>query len=522
MSFSIKIASLSLFFITVAILGYESVHRLIRSKDFAHRLVAREAAIQANPGFILYKSLDQEYHIPELAVKGTIPAWLEGTLMRIGPGKFEIQKQPINHAFDGFGMVHSFSLKDGKAAYSNKFLQTDYYKNAIKSGYIPTGIGFDSDPCESIFAHVSTLFSNLVVGCTLNDNANVNIVKLADNYIAMTETVIATQFDAASLDTKGQFAFNKNISGQTTTAHPHIDQQSGEFINYITQYGRNSAYNIYSMDLATAQQKLIAAVPVKKPSYMHSFGLTKNYIILTEIPLCVHPLKLAFPFKPYIQNFVWEPELGTLFTVINRHTGELVGRYTTEPFFMFHHINAFEEDNKIMVDLVAYDDPQIVKNFVLDDKLLSKSHQRISFKPKRYTLDFHDGSIDVQTLADVNLEMPRINYEQHNMMPYTFIYGMSGWEVEDIEHPLVKVDVRDGSITSWNEPHCLPSEPIFVAAPNAQAEDEGVLLSAVVNTQTKTSFLLVLDAHTMKEIARAEVPHHIPLQFHGNYFKHEG
>ena len=32
------------------------------------------------------------------------------------------------------------------------------------------------------------------------------------------------------------------------------------------------------------------------------------------------------------------------------------------------------------------------------------------------------------------------------------------------------------------------------------------------------SFLLVLDAATLAEIARAETPHAIPFHFHGNYF----
>jgi carotenoid cleavage dioxygenase-like enzyme len=29
---------------------------------------------------------------------------------------------------------------------------------------------------------------------------------------------------------------------------------------------------------------------------------------------------------------------------------------------------------------------------------------------------------------------------------------------------------------------------------------------------------LVLDAHSLAEIARAECPHHIPFSFHGNFF----
>ncbi len=44
-----------------------------------------------------------------------------------------------------------------------------------------------------------------------------------------------------------------------------------------------------------------------------------------------------------------------------------------------------------------------------------------------------------------------------------------------------------------------------------------LLLSVVLDGKKGTSFLLVLDAPSFREIARAEVPHHIPFSFHGMY-----
>jgi carotenoid cleavage dioxygenase-like enzyme len=69
----------------------------------------------------------------------------------------------------------------------------------------------------------------------------------------------------------------------------------------------------------------------------------------------------------------------------------------------------------------------------------------------------------------------------------------------------------------WEEPGSYPGEPVFVAAPDAKAEDEGVLLSVVLNGERGNSFLLVVDARSLDELARAEVPHHIPFGFHGQY-----
>jgi carotenoid cleavage dioxygenase-like enzyme len=83
---------------------------------------------------------------------------------------------------------------------------------------------------------------------------------------------------------------------------------------------------------------------------------------------------------------------------------------------------------------------------------------------------------------------------------------------------LLKVDVRAGDAERWSEEGCYPGEPVFVPAPAATAEDDGVILSVVFDTRAERSFLLALDAASLGELARAEVPHQIPFGFHGQYF----
>ncbi len=53
--------------------------------------------------------------------------------------------------------------------------------------------------------------------------------------------------------------------------------------------------------------------------------------------------------------------------------------------------------------------------------------------------------------------------------------------------------------------------------PGSEDEDDGVLLSVVLDGRRGNSFLLVLDARSLGELARAEVPHHIPYGFHGQF-----
>lgn len=82
----------------------------------------------------------------------------------------------------------------------------------------------------------------------------------------------------------------------------------------------------------------------------------------------------------------------------------------------------------------------------------------------------------------------------------------------------MKADVGKGTAGIWHQENCYPGEPIFVPSPDSDAEDEGVVLSVVLDASERNSFLLILDAHTFEEVARARVPHPMPYGFHGGFF----
>ena len=60
----------------------------------------------------------------DLEVEGEMPRELNGALYRIGPNP---HFKPLGryHWFDGDGMVHAFMLRDGRAAYRNRYVRTD-------------------------------------------------------------------------------------------------------------------------------------------------------------------------------------------------------------------------------------------------------------------------------------------------------------------------------------------------------------------------------------------------------------
>jgi carotenoid cleavage dioxygenase-like enzyme len=135
-------------------------------------------------------------------------------------------------------------------------------------------------------------------------------------------------------------------------------------------------------------------------------------------------------------------------------------------------------------------------------------------------LPANGSNADYEVLVSDSIELPRLNYKHSNAKDYRFAYGVSNCTDQpgDFYNQLVKVDVRERTTKVWLADDCYVGEPVFAAAPNAAAEDDGVIFCVVLHATTGTSFLLVLDAHSFIEIARAEVPHHIPFGFHGQYF----
>jgi beta,beta-carotene 9',10'-dioxygenase len=168
----------------------------------------------------------------------------------------------------------------------------------------------------------------------------------------------------------------------------------------------------------------------------------------------------------------------------------------------------------VVVDLCSYEDAEIVKDLYLERLRDGKPVGMADLR--RVRIEPGSGKVTSETLG-AQMELPRINYGRHNERPYRYVWGVdaqSGWLDR-----IVKADVSDGTTREWSEDGCSPGEPVFVAAPDASAEDEGVLLSVVFDAGSGGSFLLVLDAADLSELARAETPHHIPYGFHGQFVR---
>ena len=234
----------------------------------------------------------------------------------------------------------------------------------------------------------------------------------------------------------------------------------------------------------------------------------------------VSPLELKFSGKPFIQNYRWEPERGLMFHVVEKDSGKLVRTgHDADATFAFHHVNAFDDGDRLAVDVIAYPDATII-----DQLYLARLRASAPITATGTLTRFH---VPLDERCPVTREIlapraARAAAHQLRVCTPASPIAMSGARASrpkaTFSIPSSRSISRPARRHAGTRHGLYPGEPVFVPAPVAKAEDDGVLLSIVLDIEKDRSFLLVLDAAQLNELARAEAPHAIPFHFHGNYF----
>jgi len=463
-----------------------------------------------------FAGLDSEVDAAVLDVHGEFPTWLTGTLLRTGPAKFDIGCHSVNHWFDGLAMLHRFSFADGEVTYRNRFLRSDPFSRSIEKGSLADG-AFATDPCRTLFQRVAAVFSP-----QFTDNGNVNIDAFGGEPVALTETLLPVRFDPETLAARGHYPMSKDVGGMISIAHPHHDAERRCRYSYVVEFARRSQYRVFAIPDDGSPQRVVATMEVDKPAYMHSFAMTEHYLVLTEFPLVVDPLRMMLNLSPFIRNYRWLPERGLRFHVFEKDTGRHVVSRTAEAAFAFHHINAYEAGDDLFIDVVVYDDASIIDQLYLS-RLRAGEPVSATGRPTRFTLPLSgDGQVRATRLTDSMLELPRTDYARCAGRPYRYVWGNGRRPDGMFLDSIVRVDIESGEERTWSADGAFPGEPVFVARPGATMEGDGVLISVVLDAHRGMSYLLLLDAISLSDIARAECPHAIPFGLHGCYYPAQG
>lgn len=505
----------------------------------------------------LIRTTDEQVTPVDAEVIGELPNWLSGSFIRLGPGKFEIEDFQLNHWFDGFAVLYKFTIKNGKVTFSKRFLQSDAYKKALGAGkpvFTEFGTKAHTDPSKGLLSRMIS-----TVSPDLTDNNAVNVFAVADSVFVASETCNLRRIDPCTLETYEKVDLYKLIGVHLISSHI-IKDKDGTLYTMATTITSGIKYNIVKIPPAqpgnakeafNKAQILCTIAPGWKGgiSYYHSFSMSENYIVFVEQPMIINNMRLLsihMKGRTLRECMDWDPTKVNRFYIIEKATGKVkdIKYKSTQPFFMFHHINTYEEDNQLVVDIITQDSmdtvdrlyiktvrsaafevkhPAGAKRFVLPLTINKQNKQ-----PKRNlvtlntkaTAELVDDVVHVspQVLTKPGYELPIINKEFLGRK-YRYFYASSMFDPGCYHNSIIKVDVETGNTLTWfDDDHMYPGEPQFVPKPGAKDEDDGILLSSVTDVRKDhRDFLLILNAKTLTEICRAYIDCHIPKVMHGMF-----
>jgi len=435
----------------------------------------------------------------DLPVVGRIPRELNGTYYRNGPNP---AFPPLGryHWFDGDGMIHAVTLDDGRASYRNRYV-------------LSRGLREEQEAGRALYRGLLEFQATEIPG--FKNTGNTNIVWHAGKLLALVEAALPTRMMAGPLDTVGEYDFDGRLAGPMT-AHPKLDPETGEMLFFgYSPFPPYLTYHVAAADGALVRSEVI---DVAWPSMMHDFAITKDHVIFILCPL-------VFSFERLAERggaFSWEPERGTRLGIMPRRGGNADVRwFDTDPSYVFHPMNAYEDGDAIVLDVARYERLDFMSAAAVEEPGYRDAN---AARLHRWRIDLARGGVASTPLDDIVTEFPRVD-ERRLGRRHRFGYMAAREpELNDGAQPLWtavrKYDLERGGVTErrFGAGNGV-GEPLFVPRTAAAGEDDGWVLVLVYDAARDTSDFWILDAQDVagEPVARVALPHRVPYGFHGNW-----
>ncbi|KAH9869962.1 hypothetical protein J1614_006883 [Plenodomus biglobosus] len=513
----------------------------------------------------------EEHEPVELIVKGVIPHYAAGVLYRTGPLGYKATTADgkiwsAKHWFDGFSGIHRFQIDfpdaNGPANVQYRSRRTvDKYLEIVRTtGRVDcTTFGPQRDPCESYFKKVSSIFTSSRdtenVGVTLSINMpgggfRKPMVNGHTNGVvtlhAKTDSSQLKKIDPETLKPLGladQSTLHPDLKGAFSAAHAKSDPNTGDVFNFNLDFGRKCTYRIFRSSPETGKTDILATF-TGTPTYIHSLFLSENYVILCTWSSHITASGISLLYNKNVAESIapFDPNSKATWYVVDRtHSKGLVATYSSIPFFCFHSVNAWEEPSStdptkmdIIAELSMFENNDVLERFNYDNIISSVAGPEFEGENRSSSLpmqaQFRLSNVDhgmgtriprtaeviFQAPKAISMELPTIN-PSYLTRRHRFSYGCADRLKSSFMDGIVKFDNVSQTSIFWEEEGHTPGEPIFVADPEGKEEDDGVVLTVVLDGFVERSYLLVLRAKDLKELGRAEMRGPMGFGFHGAF-----
>lgn len=465
-----------------------------------------------------YAPVRDEVTVTDLEVTGTIPDYLDGRYLRTGPNPLGDPDPATYHWFLGDGMAHGLRLADGTA---------HWYRNRwVRSAAVSRQLG------ERWHRGAATAGFDFA--------GNTNIIGHAGRTLVITEAGARPYELTEELDTVGGSDFGGTLD-HGYSAHPKRDPATGELhaVSYHPMRGNRLRYTVTGVD---GLVRRAVDITLDGQTMVHDFSLTERHVVVYDLPVVldfgagavrqtmsrfaathsapevlIRAVMRASERSRRILGgmpYRWEPDKPARVGVMPRDGGPADIRWFEVPqCYVFHPLNAFDDDDRLVLDVVAHPSVFAAGPKMFDPPTLD-----------RWTIDLGAGRVTTERLDDQPQEFPRVD-ERLIGRPHRFGYSVGSVATNEGSTPaaLLRHDLHTGQIRRVTfADDGEPGEFVFVPSSSTAAEDDGVVMGFVYHRSTDRSDLVLLDARTLETAAVVHLPCRVPHGFHGNWVPRTG
>ena len=468
----------------------------------------------------------EEVDVDELEViEGEIPADIDGIYLRNTENPVH---QPLgrHHPFDGDAMVHQVSISGGKASYRNRFIRTQCFEAEQIAGQALWGGLMDpagTSKRPGFGAHGG-----------LKDTGSTDIIVHAGiAYATLYQCGEAWMLDPVTLDNLGKAPWGP-LDG--VSAHPKVDEETGELMFF--NYSKHAPYMHYGVVDRSGKLVHYVPVPLPGPRLPHDMAITRNWSILNDMPLYWD----ADLLERNIHAARIHEGVPTRFALIPRHgQPEDIRWFEASPTYVLHWTNAYEvsgpDGDEVVLEGYYQDKPMpdpIEEAGKYSHMMAYVDEHSFQSRLHRWRFNLATGKCIEERLSDRIVEFGMINPD-YLMKQSRYIWSTTtrpGWF---LFNGYVRHDTQTGEEQVYTLPDGVyasesPMVPRKPASSSetvggqglATKEDEGYLVTFLIDENTGTSQLAILDASdvTKGPICRARLPHKISSGVHSTWVEH--
>lgn len=455
------------------------------------------------------KSVVRELDFEPLRVEGTIPDALRGTLVRTGPGLYELFGARVAHSFEADGALSAVRITgpSGAAAAHGalRILESE-------------GLRAERDAGKALFGMRTSYPRRLWNGLrrVRKNTGNTALMQVRGRLFALVESSKPTEIDPETLATIGET--DLGVIDQAFSAHPHRVLARRSTVGFGLEYGPQTKLHLYELrDEGSPATRKLGSIPLRRPVLLHDFAVTPTRAVFLVSPVRLGLARAILGLSSFGNLLSWHPEDGVEVIVAPLDRPEDAVRFEVDSFFQWHFAGAHDDGDDVVVDFVRHLDFGTYEGLREEGPRSLGAFVRARVDPRKRRIEVHE-------IWDGHCEFPKVDprFEGRSDARYGTVFLTQ----EDIGHRgLARLDVKTGATRIHSLPKgAFGSEVVFVPRRADAPEGDGWALSLVYESATDRSHVRIVDTARFEDapVATLSFPTHVPMTFHGLWMPASG